>query len=61
MFPVDYVRAYMWLNLQSRVFHGLGAESDIAAQYRDHVAAKLSPDQLAEAQNWHGSGSPLNR
>ena len=49
--PVDYVRAYMWLNLSVPGFSWpQEAESDITAQYRDRVAAKLSPDQLAEAQ-----------
>ena len=42
--PQDYVEAHMWLNLPA----GQGVKD--AAKSRDIVAAKMTPDQIAEAQ-----------
>ena len=40
----DYVQAHMWFNLAA-------AEKEVdAVHYRDVVAAKMTPDQIAEAQ-----------
>jgi uncharacterized protein len=40
----DYVLAHMWLNLAA-------AQGDKdAAKQRDELAAKMTPDQIAEAQ-----------
>jgi len=40
----DYVQAYMWLNLAS------ASGDKFASQSRDAVAAKMTPEQIAEAQ-----------
>jgi len=54
--PQDYVAAHMWFNLS-----GAGGYTD-APQWRDAVAAKMTPAQIAEAQRlareWKASGSP---
>jgi uncharacterized protein len=42
--PQDFILAYMWLNLSA----GQGKEE--AVQYRNMVAAKMTPAQIAEAQ-----------
>ena len=42
--PQDLVEAYMWFALAAEAGH------PTAAQYRDSVAAKLTPDRLAEAK-----------
>jgi uncharacterized protein len=43
--PQNYIYAYMWLSLVAAV------NSDIKAiNSRDYVAAKMTPDQIAEAQ-----------
>jgi protein involved in temperature-dependent protein secretion len=42
--PQDYVVAHMWFNL-------LAAQGDFkAANKRDELAAKMTPDQIAEAR-----------
>ncbi len=47
--PLDYVRAYMWLILAAS---GAGnAETrELAPKIRNFIAAKMTPDQIAEAQ-----------
>jgi S1-C subfamily serine protease len=51
--PQDYVRAHMWANLAA------SRGSARAAKLRDELAAKMTPDQIAEAQKaarqWHPS------
>jgi hypothetical protein len=42
--PQDYVQAHMWFNLA-----GVQGDED-ATKKRDIVAAKMTPDQIAEAQ-----------
>jgi hypothetical protein len=45
----DYTLAYMWLNLAAS--RAIDAEvRDGADKARDSVAAKMTPDQIAEAQ-----------
>ena len=44
--PQDYVLAHKWLNLAAA--QG-GTISDIAVKMRDHVASKMTPEQIAEA------------
>ncbi len=45
----DYVTAHMWFNLSaSRATEAEGRDS--AAKNRDELAAKMTPDQIAEAQ-----------
>ncbi|MFL6797385.1 MAG: tetratricopeptide repeat protein [Xanthobacteraceae bacterium] len=49
--PVDPVSAHMWFNLAASRFPGNDApRRTAAAASRDAMAAKLSPEQLAEAQ-----------
>ena len=43
--PKDYVQAHMWLNLAAS-----NSETKAAAEYRDTVAKKMTPAQIAEAQ-----------
>jgi TPR repeat protein len=45
--PQDYVQAYMWFNLAAA--HD-SDEVKVATEARDEVAAKMTPDQIAEAQ-----------
>ena len=44
--PKDYVLAYMWWNLSAAA----QPETGDAALERDGIAAKMTPDQIAEAQ-----------
>jgi uncharacterized protein len=58
--PQDYVQAHKWINLA-----GFGADAseealrDRAIRAREHVAAAMTPEQIAEAQRlareWQGS------
>jgi hypothetical protein len=45
--PKDYVEAYMWLNLAAS---GGSDKQKVYALARDHVAEKMTPRQIAEAQ-----------
>jgi hypothetical protein len=47
--PQDYVEAYKWFNLASPDSSSKD-DSDKAAEYRDNIAAKMTPEQIAEAQ-----------
>ena len=42
--PHDYVRAHMWFNLSAAQGH------EKALQDRKRIAARMAPDQIAEAQ-----------
>jgi TPR repeat protein len=47
--PQDYALAHMWFNLSAS--RATAAEDrDLAAKSRDELAAKMTPDQIAEAQ-----------
>jgi TPR repeat protein len=47
--PQDYAQAHMWFNLSaSRATEA--EDRDSAAKNRDELAAKMTPDQIAEAQ-----------
>jgi uncharacterized protein len=51
--PKDYVAAHMWFNLAAR--HGPGgcaptSECDRALKHRERVAAKMTSEQIAEAE-----------
>jgi TPR repeat protein len=49
--PQDYVQAHMWFNLASAGYRLSDTMSrDGAITYRDLVAGKMTPDQIAEAQ-----------
>jgi hypothetical protein len=45
--PKDYVLAYMWFNLAAASPIGVGFD---APKSRDRLAARMTPDQIAEAQ-----------
>ena len=47
--PQDYVNAHMWWNLAAAHLNSKG-ERYLAAYNRDFVSAKMTPDQVAEAQ-----------
>ncbi len=42
--PQNYVQAYMWYDL------AIAAGDNDAIEYRDVVSAKMTPEQIAEAQ-----------
>jgi TPR repeat protein len=46
--PQDYVQAHMWYNLAAA--GSADQLRDQAAQFRDELAAKMTPAQIAEAQ-----------
>lgn len=46
--PPDYVRAYMWVSLAAT--HMQGEEKKQAEENRDDVAKRMTPAQIAEAQ-----------
>ncbi len=47
--PQDYVQAQKWYNLAASRFPP-GEPRDIAVKNRDHVAKKMTPAQISEAQ-----------
>ena len=55
--PQDYVRAHMWFNLAAS---GAGVASfrEQWTKYRDEMAAKMTPDQIAEAQRLASEWKP---
>jgi TPR repeat protein len=64
--PQDYVLAHMWFNLaaaQSDMnFKGVEAQTNkYAFQQRDAVAAKMTPDQIAEAQRLAREWKPTRK
>ena len=47
----DYVQAHMWLNLAASQFPALGKDQrNTTVDARDRVASKMTPPQIAEAQ-----------
>lgn len=59
--PQDYVQAHMWFNLAAARFSGNDKDyREKAVAARDRVAAKMTPQQIAEAQalaiNWKPKG-----
>jgi uncharacterized protein len=56
--PQDYVLAHMWFNLvATAIAPSAEAQSD-AIKRRDEVAAKMTPDQIAEAQKMARAWKP---
>lgn len=53
--PLDYALAYMWLNLAAA-----GGYTD-AATWRDGLARKMTPTQIAEAQRLSRKWKPVTR
>jgi TPR repeat protein len=49
--PKDYVQAHMWSNLAAAGAPASGIYHAVAVKVRDHVAALMSLEQIAEAQN----------
>ena len=47
--PQDYAQAHMWRNIAASQREN-AEDRDLAAKNRDLVAAKMTPDQIAEAQ-----------
>ena len=56
--PQDFILAYKWLNLAAA--HARGHEREAYARFRDAVASKMSPDEIAVGQrlalNWTPAG-----
>jgi hypothetical protein len=47
----DYVQAYMWQTLGMASYRASdSAKRDAASKHRDQIAAKMTPEQIAEAQ-----------
>jgi uncharacterized protein len=46
--PQDFVLAYKWLNLATA--HAYGHQRDVFQRFRDAVASKMSPNEIAAGQ-----------
>jgi uncharacterized protein len=46
---VDYVQAHMWYNLAA-INSSPGETRDLTTHFRDEVARRMTPDQIAQAQ-----------
>jgi hypothetical protein len=58
----DYVQAHKWFNLAAARFPASGTESrEKAVRNRDRVAAKMTAEQLAEAQQLAREWKPATR
>jgi len=55
--PQDYVAAHMWLNLAAAA--ASGDDQKNAATLRDETAAKMTPQQIAEAQRLAREWKPV--
>jgi TPR repeat protein len=55
--PQDYVRAHMWFDLAASGASDASVR-DHAVRDREHVAAKMTPDQIAEAQRMASEWKP---
>jgi TPR repeat protein len=59
--PQDYVQAHMWFDLAASRFPAVDAEDrDKAVKNRDLMAAKMTPEQIAEAQKLAHEWKPSN-
>lgn len=58
--PQDFVQAYMWFTLAAN--QTTGGDQDSIVELRDATAARMSPEQLAEAkrrvQDWKPKSKP---
>ncbi|MCZ6860868.1 MAG: tetratricopeptide repeat protein [Alphaproteobacteria bacterium] len=52
--PQGYVRALMWFSLTG-TRSPPGKNHDRAVQGRDDISERMTPGQIAEAENWLGS------
>ena len=57
--PQDNVRAYMWYSLAAE--HSTGASQKLAADRRDEVAGRMTPAQIAEAQQLAREWTPKGK
>lgn len=48
--PKDFVHAHMWYNLAYSLYPASDANSDQTYEFRDKLAKRMSPEQVAEAQ-----------
>ena len=49
--PQDYIQAHLWFNLAAARFPAAEKEKrEAATEHRDTVGAKMTPEQVAEAQ-----------
>ncbi len=55
--PQDYAQAHMWYNLAASHAED-AATREMAVKNRDEVAAKMTPDQIAEAQRMASEWKP---
>jgi len=55
--PQDYVQAHMWANLAAA--SSMGEEQKKQAEIRDWIAAKMAPEQIAEAQRLAREWKPI--
>ena len=54
----DYVQAYMWYNLAGSHASNVAGLRDVVINARVKVAAKMTPDQIAEAQRLASDWKP---
>ena len=57
--PQDDVEAHMWLNLATA--HASAEERDEYVKERDDVAARMTPEQIAEAQRRAREWTPIDQ
>ena len=57
--PQDYIHAHKWYNLAASRFQE-SEQREVALQYRDQVALRFSPDQLAYAQRLAREWRPVD-
>jgi hypothetical protein len=55
--PQDFVLAYKWLDLAAA--HATGPQGDVYARFRDAVGAKMSPNEITEAQRLTKDWKPV--
>ena len=54
----DLVQAYMWFDLAGRSAETTPAHQGYAIQYRDSIASKMTPDQIANAKKLAADWKP---
>lgn len=59
--PQDYVLAHMWFNLVATAIGPSAEQQSDAIKRRDDVAAKMTPDQIAEAQKMAREWKPVRK
>jgi hypothetical protein len=63
--PQNNTQAYLWYSLAAATLdeRNVAANDNTAAQYRDALAAKMTPDQIAEGKRlvreWHATSEPV--